>query len=397
MTKNKRKERMLWEVIAGFAVLITIVFFIGVGVLLAFAPEMVSNNKTAQTEFGGMFFSAGATVETNERITTDAFVAGNRVVVENTVEDDLFVGANDVTVAGTIEGSLRAAGGMVIVDDEVDGNALLIGSTVWLKKDARMHGNVNILADTVIVDGEVDGKVGIAGSEVTLNGIFRDEVEIEADWVSVNSESRFSAAAEVESYELAIENGVLGQEYLTQKENDGVMPPTDNTGSFTAAWIWWHVSSLVGALIFGILLILVTPRWVRHVGHTMNTQKKVTWKNGLIFFLATPTALVLLVMTIIGAPLALVGGLFYIGLLSLGQLFTGMMLGLLLLRDDHEMTKEDQYTNRGKVVMQFSIGYSALFIISLVPIVGMLVTALAAIWGAGGIVSHYQLWRNRQS
>lgn len=388
---------MLWEMIAGVAVLITIVFFVAVGALLAFAPDMLSDKTGAQTEFGGMLFAAGATVETNERITTDAFVGGNRVVVKDVMEDDLFVAASHVTVAGTVEGSLRAAGATVIVDDEVDGNALLIGSTVWIKKDARMHGNVNILADTVIVDGEVDGKVGIAGSEVTLNGIFRDEVEVEGDRVAVDSDSRFSAPAQVHSYELAIEHGVLGQEHLTQTGDGGVMPATDNNGGITATWVWWHLSSLVGALVVGILLILIAPRWVRHVGHTMHTQKHATWKNGLIFFLATPTALVLLLMTIIGAPLALLGSFLYLVLLGLGQLFTGMMLGLLLLRDDHEMSKKNEYTNRRKVVTQFSLGYSALFIISLVPIVGTCVTLLAAIWGAGGIVYHYRLWRNRQS
>ena len=125
----------------------------------------------------------------------------------------------------------------------------------------------------------------------------------------------------------------------------------------------------------------------------MHSQHFQTWRKGIVWFLATPTFLLLLACTIIGAPLALVGAIVYGALFCLGTIFTGMMLGLLLLRLDHEKIENNR--RRWYLMGQFTIGYIALSIMMAVPIFGGIIAVLAAIWGCGGILWHYHQVRCR--
>lgn len=394
MTKNQKKERWLWELVAGIAVLITIIFFIIFGVLLAFAPEYVSGEQSGQAEFGGMWVSGGTAVDVNEPVTKDAFVGGNRVEVNETLESDAFLGGNYIAVNAPIEGSLRAGGATVIVDSEVDGNALLLGSTVWIKKNARLHGSVNILADTVIIDGEIDEELGVAASTLTINGIVRSTADIQAQTINIGSESRFSDEADLTGYLITTENGIVGEENLTYNGDPSLAPKTGRSSTL-GSWVSWQVRSYAASLIVGLALILVFPRWVRHVGHSMHTKKKQTWAHGILFFLAVPTALVILAITIIGLPLAVLGALGYGILFMVGELFAGMMLGLLIMRNGKEMEKEEQYAHRGRVMLQFGVGYTVLSLMMVIPVLGWILGVLASVWGAGGMLVNHREWRAR--
>jgi cytoskeletal protein CcmA (bactofilin family) len=395
MRKNQKKERMLWEGIGGIIVIITILFFTIVGIVFAVAPDILSSDGNAQSRFGGMWIAGGATVDVAETVDTDAFIGGNRVSINDTLEQDAFIAGFTVAINAPVQGALRAGGNTVIVNSEIEGNTLLMGDRVWIKEDARMRGTVNILASEVIIDGEVDSELAIAADAVTLNGIMRAPVEVNGQQITIADDARFAENATMNAYTIYTESGVLGTEYITYNQDTTILPSAKNDNTAFNSWLSLQLSSFFGSLIIGLLLILIAPRWVRHVGHSMHTKKKITWKYGAVFFLATPTALLLLAVTIIGLPLSLVGGFVYASLLMLGQLFAGMMLGLLMIRSGKEMHKEEQYNHRGRVMLQFTAGFAIISLFVSIPFLGWFIGLLASVWGAGGILVNYREWRER--
>lgn len=393
MTKNQKKERAIGEMIAGIGVFITIVFFLILGVLLAFAPNLISTTTQMQhTTFGGIWFGGGTIAETKEDIPYDAFIGGNKITVDSIIEKDLFVAGETVTIKDQVNGSLRAVASSVIVDGTVRENSLIIADSVWIKKDAQLENDLTIFANTVVLDGKIDGEMGVVAKTTRLSGLFLGGGNVQSDTLLIEKNSRFTENLTIDSNKNTIEEGVIGNEFILPTTKQSFLE-SENPGTFMNTWVQWNVGSFIFALLFGTICILIAPKTIGRVAHVMHTEKRTAWKNGILFFLAVPTALFLIAITIIGLPIAVLGTLLYFLLLGAGKLFTAVMIGLLLLRKDKETISDDAGTEKRILLQQFALGLIVLSIMSIIPLFGTMICALAAIWGVGAMVYVYRMWR----
>jgi hypothetical protein len=141
----------------------------------------------------------------------------------------------------------------------------------------------------------------------------------------------------------------------------------------------WIVSTFFFLLI-GALCILLWPNLFERVVRGMQHAPGATWAKGVLIFFVTPVVLILLCITILGIPLAVIGGFCYVLLFLVGRLFVGMYLG-------YELVNEKRFAHKTKQdIIYFIVGFVILSLAMSAPYIGWLIGILASIWGMGGIM-----------
>lgn len=341
----------------------------------------------SSTTFGGITFAVGDNVQVDEALLNDLFLAGNAVTITQPLGSDLFVGANTITIdnGADIKGSLRAAGNTVSINSTVGGNALVFANSVTIGPKAVIKGHLNVYAAALAMNGTVNKKLYSAGEQITINGEVKDTATIDGDRIIFGPNAILhdttTVAAEKAEKNVTISPQTTGADYIkiTKQTYKSKKSGTADPNSRLSRWLL----SFIFFTVLGIIMMLLWPKRLAEITKTMIKKPALAWSRGALFVLLTPLAALVLMFTIIGLPLAIIGLIAYVLLLCVARIFSAMMLGQFLM-DDKVFSKDKQKWNP---YVQFICGYFILSIIFSIPWIGWLVCALAATWGVGGLLS----------
>jgi hypothetical protein len=142
-------------------------------------------------------------------------------------------------------------------------------------------------------------------------------------------------------------------------------------GALALALYW-----MVAALIAGIVLVLAAPRMVESVTHTMRMRPGASIGWGLIVVLLTPIILVILALTVVGIPLALLIGGLWLLLIGFSQLLAGIAVGDFVMR--RAEWKKDS------LLWAAVAGIPVTVIFFSIPWLGAFLALIATFWAVGG-------------
>jgi hypothetical protein len=234
-------------------------------------------------------------------------------------EGVLKVGRHGVTVEtrGSGEGESVVVGG----DDSGSGTSIVVNTgdagLVRLFADARVPAGKTIPGDVVAVFGSVD----VGGT-------------VEGDVVAVFGSVRLRSGASVEGDAIAI-GGVLdqppdahvsGQSVAIGLLSPGWGVPTLAT-LLTVVFLGW-----LATLILGWLLALLFPERMLQIGSTASRHSAGSFFLGLLSAPLFVIALVLLFITVVGIPFALLLPFVYLLAIWTGQIAGSYVLGCRILR-----------------------------------------------------------------
>ena len=140
--------------------------------------------------------------------------------------------------------------------------------------------------------------------------------------------------------------------------------------TFVGRFAWW-IAYTVSTLVLGLVLLLLAPRLDPASVRALRTQLAGTIGFGLLWFVLLPIVAVLLLVTIVGIPL----GLFL--LLALALVYSvAYVVGVLAI--GRLVVKETSSR-----FVAFLAGWAAFRALALVPFVGGIAFAVAAVLGLG--------------
>lgn len=253
-------------------------------VVLLSAATGVATAQPVRGVSGSVVVAEGETVEGIDAVT-------GSVVVRGTVSGDIngLAGTIHVADGGRVEGSISAATGDLRIDGTVEGNVNAGSGRIEVSETGRIGGDLVVGAETILVNGAVDGDVRagaerlVLGPNATVGGQFRYDA----------NEFTRDPAATVEG-RIVRDPDIRG-----------------NFGVFAAPnWVT-RVYGLFANLLLGAVLLAVFPAFSSTVALRVEDRPVNTGGVGLLALLATPLALVLFAVTIIGIPLALLGAILY--------------------------------------------------------------------------------------
>lgn len=229
------------------------------------------------------------------------------------------VGRRGVTVETRESGKKESV--VVDVDDSGSGTSIVVNTgdagLVRLFADAHVPAGKTIPGDVVAVFGSVD----VAGT-------------VEGDVVAVFGSVRLRTGASVEGDAIAI-GGVLDQpadaRVSGQSVAVGIMSPGWGVPTLatllTVVFLGWLVT-----LILGWLLALLFPERMLQIGSTASRHSAGSFFLGLLSAPLFVIALVLLFITVVGIPFALLLPFVYLLAIWAGQIAGSYVLGCKILR-----------------------------------------------------------------
>lgn len=135
--------------------------------------------------------------------------------------------------------------------------------------------------------------------------------------------------------------------------------------------------SFASTFLLGLLLLRIYPVFTPRVASTIQEQPWVVLGVGGALLFSVPLLILLCMVSVLGIPIGLMLGAMYIVTLYLGRVFVMLWLGQRLL---------GLVSDSPSVAWAFLTGLVCYFIVSVVPLIGGLVTMLTMVAGLGAIL-----------
>ena len=277
-------------------------------------------------------YIGGTNVSINGTASGDVIAAGNTVTINGTVADDTIVAAGTLNVAGTINDDLRVAAGTITISGTILGDVNAAGGSITFDKDAVVKGDVILGGGTVTLAGTVEGNVGAGTSELTVSGTVGGNIDATTSMLTLTDTAHVAGALSYRSNtEASIASGATidgGTTFLQHPNRSRIGMYFGIIGLSIGGFLINVIASLIVALLFVTFMKPLTKRII-------TTGIASFWKMALIGFLlliVAPILGIMLLVSLLGIPLAGILLSIYITLLVVAGVFAGILLGTFLLK-----------------------------------------------------------------
>ena len=346
--------------------------------VLAFVSGIGHAAEDADTQ-GGNVYMAGAEVRVDRAINRDLVAAGGRIEVEEPIAGDAVFGAGALDVRAPIGEGLRAAGGVITLASRVHGDLLLVGGHVTLAPTSEVRGAGWIAGSRVTVSGRALSGLKLYGREIVIAGEINGPLELSGHRIEVLSTARIHGDIEYSSgEEIRIDPAARISGQITRATNTiDISNPLADIPILKAL----RPLLLTGLLMAGLLLYGLFPRFTEHASTLIREAPVRSLGLGTALFFSVPPVAVLLVITIIGIPVAIALGAFHALALLAAYLVSCFFVGEVLARLIGQRPRSRQWR-----MLLLAIGLVVLTFLTTLPYVGPFLLLLACIAGLGAIL-----------
>lgn len=304
------------------------------------------------------------------------------------VGGDINVGAADISIAGDVLGEANLGAANINVSGRIQGDLNAGAAAVLLEQSSLVGGDAELGGREVIVRGQIMGETTITGREVRISGEIVGPLEIEARDVHFEPGARIVGPVAIRSEnEPVVAEGVVMPEAITietitwrDREFGDYGGPDFNFQVGPPAWAFASVFAF-SAFVLGMLAALVAPRSVGAIAAAFRRRPVSSGFLGLVVFAVSPillvTLFVLLLITIIGIPLAFILLFAYPVILFLGFAFGGMAIGDLIFN------RKGGQAGLGLRTLSFFVAIVAIAALGAVPVLGWVLGPIVLCIGLG--------------
>lgn len=305
----------------------------------------------------GDLYWAGQSLNLDDAsIGRDIIAAGESLSIRDcTVGGAVRLAARTIDIAKTtIDGSVTVAGQHVVLNTGSTANCFYaVGETVALRGSAK---SAALAGDTVTIDGTVDGDVEVWADKLILGKNARITGTVSAH---VSQDPERAEGAQVEALK------------IDRTENEDTSTVNDIIGGIVAA--------ALSTCFIALLLELVFPRATASAAGMLHQHPTPLWVSGLLGTVAIVPAVLLLIISIAGLPLAGALACAVIGVALVSTAFAGCAIARMF---GH---------NQNRYVMA-AVGGIAAGALTGLPLIGDFISGVAFVFMFGYVIQI--IWRN---
>lgn len=323
------------------------------------SPKIVSLNESEVVY--GNYYATGDQIEIAGTINGDAYVFGGQIIVNGVVNGDLIAAGGSINVSGEVQEDARLAAGTVMLSGKIGKNLSVAGGEITLVNNSSVGGGAQVAGGSIVISGAIGRELKGAGGLFNLTS-------------TANIGGNFDYISE-EPANISQDTTVAG---ATRKHGDAKLPDEQKLArlfdTFARAL---SLSGLITSLVLGILLLKLAPRLVSSGIQVVETQTLKAFLIGLATFVLVPILAVVLAITLVGIPLAII--MLFLGLIlvMVGKIYAVTAIGQWLL------AKSKQKQN---LWLSFFVGMAMYSLLLLMPFIGIFIRFIALTVGAGALV-----------
>ena len=259
---------------------------------------------------------------------------------------------------------LMAAAPASAQTDESSDDQIVLTGRAEVRAGERVD-TVVILDGPAVIDGTVDGAV------VALNGDIRVRGTVEEAVVALRGRAIIESGARVGGDVVSSESPQVSPEATVDGETRTTRFSFRALGWFL--WAAWWVAVTVSLLVLGLLLLRLAPAALAAPLAVARNEIAPAMGWGIALAIGLPVISVVVLLTLVGIPLGLLGLLSLALLYSVGYLVAALALGRSIVKETTS------------IYLAFLAGFAILRVVNVVPVLGGLVTFLATAFGLGAL------------
>ena len=334
---------------------------------------VAGSNVVINAPIYGDLIAAGQNITVKDTIYGDLIAAGQDIEMQGVVVDDIRIAGADVTISGYVGSDLIAAGADILVEEGVIVNGDLTLSGADLTMNGTVHGKTSMSGGKIFFNGEAKGLVNVDGHEVTMNGLVTGKSRLISGTIDLESNAEFKD-------DIMYWNST-GKVDFSQVQTGGTATYSKDLASVDDFFSWEHLGIGIVMLIIlyllsmGVVLVilvfLANPLFERIASaYSGNFGKSLGY--GVVYLVGVPIVVMMLFVTVIGIPVALVATSLYV----ISVLFVNSFLAVSIT---NLINQHYQMQWKKGILFLVSLGILVLLkLISFIPVIGWLIMFLAS-------------------
>jgi cytoskeletal protein CcmA (bactofilin family) len=299
----------------------------------------------------------------------------------------LLSAGQSITVSGVVTGDIRLTGQIIGIPGTVRRNAAIVSQTTTLTSEGSVKGEILFAGQTVALNGLVGKGISGVGQTITLNGRVNGDVWFAGQTLAVGDTAVIVGDLKYTSQkqtQIPKSASISGAVTFTQAEKEN----REKRQSIVSAA---NPGARVGRMLLGIgwnlfivaLLVFFLPKQVARIVALMKVKPVKIGAVGCLALLIVPIAGILLALTIIGIPFAIVVFMLYALAVGLSRSFAALITGAYAVERFFPKKKASRW-------LPVILGVPVLWLIFQVPFIGGIISFLAVCWGMGGMVKAFR-------
>jgi cytoskeletal protein CcmA (bactofilin family) len=375
----------------------------------------------------------GQDIVINQPIKGDLIAAGGRVTIEASVAGDLIVAGGLVQVNAPVGGDVLGVGGLMNFGGRVDNDVRIAGigvnldstiaknamvATAFLRQSQRsaVNGSLMAYAYRAWLNGAIGGNLDIKASEVTLDAIVGGDVNVEAKNLNIQKNAQVvedvnatllveptidpnakvqgnvnvtiqevaspaakpAASPEVGQQSLLPFVGTVYAQDDSQKADEKELEKEQKA---TNDKMRWFFGSILVTLVGGSFMLWLFPTYQNGQVYVLEKKTALTTVAGWLWIFMGLIASILLLITIIGAPIGFALLLIWIATMIMAPWAVAQALGHVVLR-----RWQIQSSIMRNSYFHLLVGATLLAMLMLLPYIGWTVRLIVWTLGMGAPV-----------
>jgi len=332
----------------------------------------------------GNYYAAGNSINVQGVIKGDLVCAGQTVNVAGKVTGDVLAAGQNIRINGTVGGDIRIAGNSLDLSGSTTENVMAFGNTITLASEARVGGDMLVMGERASVAGNVQGALHGAVGKTEVAGRIGDGIKLRMnEWPARQDGQKplvitKDAVIKGDVEYTAGSEGSISEQAQIAGEVSYRAPSGQQTSQFAAFKAWYGLFSLFGMLVVGLVLVSLWREPIRKLTDEMLERTGLTFVRGILVSIITPLLALVLMITLIGIPVALIGLTLWFIAIYISKIITGILIGRALVEKMWQNRKES-------LIWGMIAGVVIIWFVSSLPIIGWLASLAAVWWGLGGI------------
>lgn len=276
-------------------------------------------------------------------IDDDLFINGGNVKLDGVIEGDLIAAcgslvqnglilgslnavAQDMDVLGEVKGSVRGFAQNVNVNGKLNRNLLAFGYTVDVKPGAQIERDVTVFCARLTMYGTVGGDLKGTTGGLIISGTVNGNVKVKADEIILMPTAKIIGDLRYTSEkEAKIESGaqILGETVWTPKETKKSGPSSIFTGKSLIS----EMIFLLALMITGVVLTILCKKNAYQAKLAVGDSFLKSMGLGFVFFICIPLGILILTVTVIGIPIAVITFFAYLVFIYIAKIPVATFVG----------------------------------------------------------------------
>jgi len=272
--------------------------------------------SSADSDGTGPQFYSGTSIDVSGEVNGDVYAAGQSVTISGDVTGDVIAAAQTITITGTVDGNVRLAGQDVTVSGDVSHSGTIFASTVDVTASGSLGDDLVGAAGDVAITGAIGRDVLASVRDLTIDGTVGGDVTYTSDTSASIADGKVSGTV----------------------ERIAPSPSTTVEVSPWALFVGWLLGLLYALVALSIITVLAALLLPRLMDRVTNQLIPSPWRALLVGFVASmimPFAVLVVLVTVIGAPLALAAVAVWVVLTLATFVYGAYYIGRLLFPGSH--------------------------------------------------------------